>query len=639
MLIVDNHTLEKIEFERIRQLLARYASCALGRWMASKLRPVARRDLIEQWQRQVREMIEASAEIGLPPFGGIHDLREMVRSAIPPHTLDPDDFARLADTFEGTHQIMQWAGKLGDEASELHSVCEQIGDLKFLGDAIRKVVAANGEVRDDASAKLQRIRREIADSRINIKHVIDRLLREKHITRWLRYPQATFHDDRLVLPLAAEHRGRVQGIVHRSSDSGATLFVEPAEAVQLNNRIIDLQSEEQVEINRLLWNLTHQIHVNQSEILNTLQALAVLDLVVAKVRFARTYDLHSPRISEDGKLKMNRARHPLLMELQKEAEQRGEKRDVVPIDIRLGDDFDVLVITGPNTGGKTVTLKTVALACAMGQSGLPIAATEGSTIPIYKDILVDIGDEQSLQQSLSTFSAHLARLLPILKRAHPERLVLIDELGAGTDPDEGAAIGRAVVEELLRRRCPALITTHLGVLKSLAYTEDRAENGCVDFDVETLQPTYHLSIGEPGNSNAINIAERLGLPKNIINNARKHLSGSHEQLTRAIKGTLVSRRKAERARGEAEAAKREAGLREKAAREEATQLQKKQQEYQRWVEMVSRLQPGDTVHVRRFDREGRVVRMQFHKQLAVVSIGAMEIEVPLRELSLPAEKA
>lgn len=633
MPVVDAHTLEKIEFDRTRQLLAGFASCTLGRRMTLKIQPVSRAELIDQWLTQVREMIDAGATIGLPPFGGVHDVRDLVRAAVPPHLLEPDEFATLAETLDATQGLVSWAASLAANAAELQRLGERIGDLKPIGDAIHRVVSTGGEILDDASAKLRKVRTEIADARIRIRHVVDRLLRERKITRFLRYPDATFHEDRLVLPLAAEHRGRIPGIVHRSSDSGATLFVEPAEAVELNNRIIGLKQDEETEINRLLWNLTHQVHLNRDEILEALDALAILDCIVAKVRFARAYHLTCPRIEDNGKLRLRQARHLLLVEMQKEAAKRSEMREVVPIDVRLGDDFDVLVITGPNTGGKTVALKTVALACAMGQAGLPIPADEGSTIPVYRDILVDIGDEQSLQQSLSTFSSHIKRVMVILEQARPGTLMLIDELGAGTDPDEGAAIGQAIVDELLTRHCPALITTHLGALKSLAYTQARAENASVEFDVETLRPTYRLLIGEPGNSNAINIAARLGLPAKVIESARGRLSSSHQQLTRAIRGTLQSRRQAELARSQAENAQTEAEQAKADAERKRIELENQQAQFEQWVEVVSSLKPGDRVHVRRFDREGTIARMRLHKQLAVVTVGSMEIEVPLRELS------
>ncbi|HSW47227.1 MAG TPA: DNA strand exchange inhibitor protein [Phycisphaerae bacterium] len=633
MAIVDHHTLQVIEFDCVRQLLAAHASCALGRSMALKLKPVHRVELVATWLGQLEELLEADASIGLPPFAGVHDIRAAVRAAVPPHCLEPEEFAVLAETFDATAQVVKWSAQLGPGAPHLQEICARVGDFSILGETIHRIVDLKGQIRDDASAKLHRIRIAIAGDRIKVGQVVDRLLRDRHITRWLRYPQATFHEDRLVLPLSADYRGRVPGIVHRSSDSGATLFVEPAEAVELNNRIIALKSEETAEINRLLWHLTHQIQLNQGEILNTLEALAVLDLVTAKARFAKAYQLTCPKIAADGQLRLHQARHLLLVELHRRTAPAGEPaRDVVPVSLRLGEDFDVLVITGPNTGGKTVALKTAALVCAMAAAGLPVAAALGSQVPIYQDILLDIGDEQSLQQSLSTFSAHMKRLLTILDQARPDTLVLIDELGAGTDPDEGAALGQAIVQELLDRRCPSLVTTHLGVLKTIAYSHPRAQNASVDFDVETLQPTYHLRIGEPGNSNAIHIAARLGLPANLVQAARSRLSESHEQLARAIRGTLVSRRQAEAARTEADTARQAAEEARKQLERQQVELAERQQAFDRWVQTISALRPGDKVHVQRFDRPGQIVRVLLHKQLAVVNVGVMEVEVPLREL-------
>jgi len=630
---MDNHTLDVIEFDRVRQLLADHASCALGRHMALKLKPVGRADLVATWLGQVEEMIDASARIDLPPFGGVHDVRAEVRSAVPPNSLEPEQFAQLADTFDATHEIVRWAARLPETAGRLRALCEKIGDFKVLADAIHKVVDARGTIRDDASAKLHRLRQEIAAAQISIGQVVDRMLRDAQVTRLLRFPQATFHQDRLVLPLAAEHRGRVPGIIHRSSDSGATLFVEPAAAVELNNRIIALKSDETAEINRLLWHLTHQVHLNHDAILSTLDTLAVLDLIVAKVRLSRTYQLTCPRLSDNGQLRLQHARHLLLVAWHRKHAAPGTYKPVVPIDLRLKDDFDVLIITGPNTGGKTVALKTAALVCAMAQAGLPIPADAGSRVPVYRDILVDIGDEQSIQQSLSTFSAHLKRLLVILKRARADTLVLIDELGAGTDPEEGSALGQAIVQELLDRGCAALITTHLGALKTLAYSIRRAENGCVDFDAETLQPTYRLRIGEPGNSNAIHIAARLGLPPNLVSSARGLISESHKQLARAIRGTLTSRRQAEAARTEAEQARAQADQARKQADEERAALEDQRRQFEQWVQTISSLRPGQRVHVRRFDREGAVVRVQLHKQSAVVDMGTLQVEVPLKELT------
>jgi DNA mismatch repair protein MutS2 len=308
---------------------------------------------------------------------------------------------------------------------------------------------------------------------------------------------------------------------------------------------------------------------------------------------------------------------------------------VMPIDVRLGEDFDMLVITGPNTGGKTVTLKTIGLACVMAQAGMPIAGAAGSQLPIYKDILIDLGDEQSLQQSLSTFSAHLKQILHILGRADEQTLVLMDELGSGTDPDEGAAIGQAIMDELRVKHCPSIITTHLGVLKGYAYREQRVDNAAVEFDVATLRPTYRLIIGEPGNSNAIEIARRLGMGEPMLQAARQHLAGRHRALHEAIRGTLRSRRKAEAAREGAEKARiaaTEAGAR---YQQESEQLKAKQVAFDRWMQRVTNLKAGEKVRSKRFDREATVVRVLLQRQAVVINNRGMEMEVPLTDIALP----
>ena len=324
-----------------------------------------------------------------------------------------------------------------------------------------------------------------------------------------------------------------------------------------------------------------------------------------------------------------RARHPLLLE--SELAGTGE---VVPIDLRLGDDFDVLVITGPNTGGKTVALETVGLLVAMHQSGLPIPAASDSRLPVYRDVMVDIGDEQSLSQSLSTFSAHLRRILEALDRAGPDVLVMLDELGAGTDPDEGAALGQAILDELRRRGAPTLVTTHLGALKAYAYEKDRVDNAAVEFDIETLRPTYRLLVGEPGASNALTIAQRYGMPQHIVDRARTYQDQEARQLARAIKGTIKRRREAERARDEARHQTRQADARDAELRTKVAELEASQAAFADWSQRVVKLQPGDEIFVRKFHRPGKIVRMQLHKQLAVVDVGKLQVEVPLNEVEL-----
>lgn len=633
---MDVHALHCLEFEKIREMLAEHASSSLGRSMAMKLRPVSRADLVQQWGRQAAEMNQAADAIGLPPFGGLRDIREMIRRAIPPAKLEPEEFSQVADSLAAGSAVCDWARRLADDWTELKAVTRAIGDFRPISEQIRNAIDARGRVRDDATPRLDRIRRGIAEAHTEIEAVVRRLLKSPHVTKWLRYAEATFHDDRLVLPLAAEHRGRVPGIIHRTSGTGATLFVEPADAVELNNTIVRLRYEESEEITRILWHLTHLVHANAAELLATMDALAVLDLVTAKVRLARAFDMTFPRVEPGACLRLRNARHPLLMKMRKLAQAEGQVTEpVVPIDMRLGDDFDMLVVTGPNTGGKTVALKTVGLLVLMTQAGMPIPADEGASLPIYEHVWIDVGDEQSLQQSLSTFSAHLKQLLRMLERATKNTLVLVDELGAGTDPDEGAAIARAVVEQLLRVGCHGIVTTHLSVLKSVAFTHPRADNGAVEFDVATLRPTYRLIIGEPGNSNALEIAERLGMPKAIVQAARGYLSGQDRSLQRAIDGTIDVRRRAEQARTDAETVQRQAETARSLFEREKAELERQRTEFNDWTRALARLKPGDPVSVRRFDREGTIVRVNFTRQTALVSVGALELEVPLAELRLP----
>ncbi len=636
---MDAHTLEKLNFDRVRQLLADHARCALGKGLAMRIAPAKRPTQVQQWLDQLQQFMRWTDAHGLPPFGGVRDVRDMVRRAVPPNKLEPEEFAELAATLNGLALIRQYFEPLTEEFSHLQRLASRIGDLRAIAERIGRVIDQRGRVRDDASDRLGRIREEIAAVRQETRDVFDKLLKQPQTLKLLQYPNATFHADRMVLPLRADQRGRIAGIIHRSSDSGQTVFVEPAQAVELNNRRISLMTAEQEEINRILWELTHLVHLNQKEILSTLEAAAVLDLLSAKLCFARRYQMNLPALNEGGVLRLIQARNPILLEMFERENAAPENanrpaRGVVPIDVRLGDDFDIMLITGPNTGGKTATLKTVGLLVLMAQSGLAIPAEAGSTTPVYQDVWIDVGDEQSLEQSLSTFSAHLARILDFLKRARRGTLALIDEIGAGTDPDEGAAIGRAIIEHLRTSGCTAMVTTHLGALKAMGYEGNRVDNASVQFDIDTLRPTYELRIGEPGNSNAIAIASRLGMPKKLVMASRRHLAQRQRALQRAIAGTLSARRDAERARLDAERARQDAARETLAAMDRARALEEKQKAYEAWVARIMTLQPGDVVRVRNFDDPGRIVRVRHERQRAAVSIGAMELDVALSDLLL-----
>jgi DNA mismatch repair protein MutS2 len=635
--MMDEHSLACLDFARVRALVARYAQSSLGRSLAETIQPIARLELLQRWQNQVNELAEFALDHGLPPYGGVTDVRETVRQCAPPLRVSVEQLAAVRDTLQATHAVGRYLEKLPSAAEELNRLRERIGDFGSIAERLSQVIDERGQIHDHASPKLARLRREIAEADVAITHAVDKLLHDPGVRRLLQYPNPTFHNDRRVLPVRAEFRGRLPGIIHRTSDSGATIYVEPSAAVELNNQIANLHGEEAEEINRILWELAHEVYLNAEQISKTIDALAVLDLVAAKVKFAKAFELHAPTLTDDARFEVREARHPLLLEM-KLAEGRSlaeVQREIVPINYRLGEDFDLLVITGPNTGGKTVTLKTVGLLTLMVQAGLPVPVAAGSTMGLVTNVLIDIGDEQSMQQSLSTFSAHMRRLLEMIRRSGGKTLVLIDELGAGTDPDEGGAIGRAILDELLRLKCRCIATTHLGALKSFALTRERAENGCVEFDTETLRPTYHLRIGEAGASNAIEIAQKLGMPKRLINAARQNLSHRARALRSALAGASSAKRDAEKARERALEAQNEAVRRQAEAERREKHLAEQQAAFSQWAQRVAHLQPGDAVRVRDFDRDGKILRLRLDLQRAEVDVGPFAVEVPLGDLLPP----
>lgn len=636
---MNETTFHKLEFAAIRDVLASNCATGLGKALARTLKPAVGVAAVRGWLTQVEQFLLAIDQCSYPPMGGVYDVREHVRAAAFPTPLEADVLVRIADTLAATTDIRRWVERTLPVAPALSSLSERVADLSPIAATIREAIDERGEVRDYASPRLATIRSSIEDAKARVRVVFDRILRQNNVTKMLQYASMTYHDDRFVLPLKSEYRGRIDGIVHRSSDSGATLFVEPAESVELNNTIVRLKDEETREITQILRALCVRVHLNAEAILQALGAIAVVDLIAAKCRYAKKRRCVCPKIDEGGKLELHEARHPLLLELfDEQAKEAGDgraKREVVPIDVRLGEDFDVLVVTGPNTGGKTVALKTLGLLALMTQCGIPIPAAEGSVMPVFAQIFIDIGDEQSLQQSLSTFSSHLATMLEVLRNSGPRSLVLVDELGAGTDPDEGAAIGRAVITELLRLGAKAIVTTHIGALKAVAFNTPRVDNACVEFDPQTLGPTYRLKLGEPGNSNALIIAKRLGMPARLVQLAKSYLDDRSRALTQAIEGTLQSRRDAEAARKSA----REATLAAQKEREQYEHdrkaLEESQAAFERWTRWVHALRSGDEVFVRKLNRPGKIVRVQLHKQTALVVAGPLEVEIALGELEFP----
>ena len=632
---MDSFTLEKVEFDKVRRILAGFCSCSLGRDLAERIGPSRRPETVAHWLAQTSEMVAAIRDVALPPFGGITDIRAAVARACHGEA-GGEDFAAIASALEGAENVKAYLNSLGEQFQLLHELAGQISTFQAVVKAIRSIVGPDGAVMDDASTRLGKTRRQITQLTQQIHDVIHSYLRKGEVAKLLQNVTVTLHGDRYVLPVKAENRGRLPGVVHRTSGSGATVFVEPNESVELNNRLADLRDDERREVQRLFGQLSLGVSARAEQIASTMRMLAQIDLLSAKAQYAYQFDMTCPRISGCGTLEFYRARHPLLIDQAWRQARDGlapeQRHPVVPIDVRLGIDFDLLVITGPNTGGKTVTLKTVALLVMMAQSGLHIPAQRGARMPVFRNVFIDVGDEQSLEQSLSTFGGHIRRTRHILRNVDKCSLVLLDELGSGTDPDEGGAIGQAILDELREIGCQAMVTTHLSVLKAYAMNHDRVDNASVDFDTETLRPTYHLRVGTPGESHAITVAERLGLSRRVTGTARLHLRKRSRQFLQAIRATGAARQSAEAARAEAQAAQMSAEARRQHYQTKLEELQKVREDFQVWLAALPDMKPGDEVHVPSLGKAGRLVRLELHRQIAVVDADNVQVEVPLREL-------
>jgi DNA mismatch repair protein MutS2 len=637
--IYDPHTLELLEFHKVRELLAGYAACSLGKELARQLEPGSDADRIRAELALVSEMADALGAALAPPFGGLHDVRLTVRRAAIGAQLTSEQLLEVADTLTCTGHVYRYRMRLPERYGRLIELLTPIEDLGHVAKAITGCIDSRGHILDMASRELAQIRQKLADVEERVQNQIRRLLRDPKLREILRYPNATVSGDHYVLPVAVNHRHRIQGVVHRTSSTGETVFIEPAGVASLSAERAVLKGEEDREIARILRRLSGEVAKVARPLGFAIDILARLDLITAKARYSRDYNMYPPEINAEGRLWLRQARHPLLEYLfrhggDQAAEGGGPPhtpREVVPIDIRLGFAFNLLIITGPNTGGKTVCLKTAGLLSLMALAGLHIPAGEGSNVPLFRQVLADIGDEQSLEQSLSTFSSHMSRIAHILRTADSDSLVLLDELGAGTDPTEGAALGRAILDSLDNLRCRAMVTTHLGDLKTYAFNSERAENGAVEFDSETLRPTYRLQIGQFGMSNALKIARRLELPRDLLKRAHRYLRRRQKRAPEMAQLQRL-REEAERARADALAAQHQAEREAEELRQKAAQLEREAEQAAALREARLRLQPGDSVRVPKFDKVGRVVRVDFKRNTASVSVGIGQWEVSLDEV-------
>ncbi|MDR7543258.1 MAG: endonuclease MutS2 [Armatimonadota bacterium] len=543
----DERTLRLLELPRILEALAQGTVTPIGRARALELRPSADPSQVRAWLDETAEasLLCAEAEI---PLRGARDLEPLVARAAAGGVLEPPELLDVAQTLGVARQVSGYLRARRQRAPRLAAHADLLAVRSDLEAAIGQAVDERGQVRDAASPDLRRIRDQIRDVERRLREALDRVLRDPVLSRYLQESLITTRGDRFVVPVRAEHRAQFPGIVHDASSSGATVFMEPLSLIPLGNQKRELESAEREEILRILRRLSAAVGEAAGAIRQNGRVLATLDLAAAKAGLAARLRCTMPEVRTDGSLRLVGARHPVLALL------RGHD-EVVPIDVELGRSFTTLVITGPNTGGKTVALKTIGLLTVMAQAGLQIPALEGSAVAVFEQICADIGDEQSIAQNLSTFSSHMTAIVGMLRDLRPSALVLLDEVGAGTDPTEGTALARAIVEALHRRGVRTVVTTHYNELKMLASTEPGVENASVEFDAETLQPTFRLRTGLPGRSNALLIAARLGLDPAIVAAARASLTPEQQAIEQVLADLARDRAAAERDRADAAAAR------------------------------------------------------------------------------------
>ena len=519
---MEKESYKVLEYEKIREMIAARAGSSLGKEHARSLQPSTDYAEVEEQLEQTAEAVRIHA-VTSPPFGGIHDLRPLLKKIHMGAVLTLEELVDIRSTLYAMRSVKEFFKGLEIEAPTLKEWAHGIEILGQLERRLENTLDEHGSLRDDASVELRRLRTEIQTTQNRIKERVGAALRAPENQKYFQEAIVTLRDERYVIPVKAEYRRFFPGIVHDQSATGATLFVEPMAIVELNNDVKQIVLSEQHEVERILRDLSQQIGGQQDILQENLSVLADFDFTFAKAKLAEDMDAQQPVMNREGRAHLRQARHPLI------------PRDrVVPIDIELGDAYTMLLITGPNTGGKTVSMKTFGLLVLMAQSGCFLPTAPDSTLPVYQNIYADIGDEQSIEQSLSTFSAHMTHIVDILSKVEADDLVLVDELGAGTDPEEGAALAMAILERLLAVKAATVATTHYSELKTFAYTREGIENACVEFDVKSLRPTYRLLIGIPGASNAFAISRRLGLSEAIILRAQQLVKEDHAQFEHVV---------------------------------------------------------------------------------------------------------
>lgn len=535
---MNKRSLRVLEFNKIKEKVKKYARTKTCKQLIEDLAPYDNVYEINKKLDECDEALQVLIEKGAPPLEGLFDIKDGIKKAKKDATLSPGQLLKIGSMLRVSRNIKAFFKREESEKEykNLEDIVYILEPLKQVEDEIAKAIVSETEISDRASSKLFNIRKSIKEKNSSIREKVNSIVKAN--SKYLQDQLYTMRGERYVIPVKSEYKSQVPGLVHDQSATGSTFFIEPMSIVNLNNEILELSLKEKAEIEAILRNLTLKVKENADVCESNFNVLIDLDFIFAKAKYGLSLNAVRPDVKEDGKFYLIGARHPLI-----------DSEKVVPSDVYLNDDFDTLMITGPNTGGKTVTLKTVGLVHIMGLSGMLIPAQSNSSIAFYREIFADIGDEQSIEQNLSTFSAHMKNIVYIMKKADDTSLVLFDELGAGTDPTEGAALAMSILETLRERGAKQIATTHYSELKAYALKTDKVENASVEFDIRTLQPTYRLLIGIPGKSNAFQISKRLGLSNYIIERAKNYVASDNlefEDLIRDLQKRSIKAKEDER---------------------------------------------------------------------------------------------
>ena len=555
-----------LELHKILELLANECSSSMSKNLAFNLRPCNDITEVKKELNKTDTAFNLSVRFGTPIFHNIFDVTDSVKLADSGASLPLKELLKIKDILIQSHELISYRKQFADEETSLDYLFDSIFSNEYLEKRLQSSILNEEELNDDASPELLRIRKKINQSSIKIRENLEKMIRSKSTQKYLQEAIITVRDGRFVIPVKTENKSDVPGLIHATSGSGSTIFVEPISVVEANNDIQMLIGEERDEINRIISELSSLCAEFREQLYSNLKAIKQLDLYFSKANLGAKMNAIAPNITDSGEIILKKARHPLI-----------DKNKVVPIDFYVGGENRAVVITGPNTGGKTVILKTVGLLTLMSMCGLLIPVADGSVVSIFEKILVDIGDSQSIEQSLSTFSSHMNNVIDILKVANTKSLVLLDELGSGTDPVEGAALAVSIINRLKENGAEIVTTTHYQELKMYALETDGIVNASCEFDTKTLQPTYKLIFGTPGKSNAFEIALKLGMDKEIIESSKKLINDENKQFENILEKLEIERQKYERNRAEAEKLKREVAVSKAKLEEERKKLDENKQ--------------------------------------------------------------